>query len=195
MSETYIFGYGSLISSESRSRTGYSGDAIPCVVKGVQREWNLLASENRMTAVGATLNPDALCNGVIAPIEKSELPKFDKREAGYHRSKIDRASIRIINNLVIPEGDIWIYIPDKVQKPSSENPIVQSYVDVILSGCFDYGEDFVKEFIKTTLGWNYPWINDRQDPRYSRAMNKVLLASEIDSLLEQHIPVEFLQRG
>ena len=36
----YIFGYGSLLSSESRARTGISGLAIPCLVDGYTRTWS-----------------------------------------------------------------------------------------------------------------------------------------------------------
>ena len=155
----------------------------------------MVVPEYKMTAVGATLNLHSTCNGVIVPIQETELPKFDKRESGYHRSKVDRSNIKGINNQTIPKGSIWVYIPDEIQSPSLNNPIAQSYVDVIISACFDYGEDFARQFIKTTLNWDSPWINDRQNPRYPRAMSKVPLASKIDSLLEQLIPTEFLQRN
>ena len=80
-----------------------------------------------------------------------------------------------------------------------ENPIAQSYVDIILRGCLTISKDFAKEFILTTQGWlllngklvpttdgiaghgdqetlsgdhdqiQVHWVNDRHDPLYVRA--------------------------
>lgn len=191
--EAHIFGYGSLISAESRARTGYSGEAIPYIVRGVQREWNLVAPQYELTAVGAVFKPDAICNGVIVPVAENELPKFDAREEGYHRIRLDKSSI-VSNKPTVIGGDIWVYVVDQPGVPSVENPIVQSYVDVILSACFDFDEEFAKTFIGTTQGWYNPWINDRESPRYPRAMGNTPLASKIDNLLKEPIPTEYSLR-
>lgn len=37
--------------------------------------------------------------------------------------------------------------------PSPKYPILQSYVDVCLSGCLEHGDDFAREFIETTFLW------------------------------------------
>ena len=38
-------------------------------------------------------------------------------------------------------------------------------VDVCLLGCLEFGEEFVKEFIQSTSGWDGPWLNDRKTGR------------------------------
>ncbi len=37
-----------------------------------------------------------------------------------------------------------------LQPPSVSFPILQTYIDVCLSGCFEHGEDFAREFVSTT---------------------------------------------
>lgn len=194
LKEAYIFGYGSLISADSRARTGHSGEAYACIVSGVQREWNLVAPQYRMVAVGAVYREESKCNGVVVAVGEVELPKFDAREEGYSRKELDRLGI-ILQDKDLPIGDVWTYVVDLPGIPSEDNPIVQSYVDVILTACFDYGEEFARTFVKTTKGWENPWINDRKEPRYPRAMSSTPLASKIDSLLKELIPGEFSLRG
>lgn len=192
--ENFIFGYGSLINTESRARTGHSGEALPCVVEGIERQWNLVVSQMNATAVGAIFNPEALCNGVIVPVPEAELPKFDEREIGYTRIRLNIGGIRPINNQEVPKGEIWAYVANHPGTPSEKAPLVQSYIDVIMSACFDYGENFARDFVLQTTGWNNPWINDRSHPRYPRFMEQVPLASKIDNLLLELVPDAFHSR-
>lgn len=186
--ENYIFGYGSLINAESRTRTGHSGEATPVTVTGIQRVWNLVAPQYGLAAVGAVFKPNAKCNGVIVEVEESELPKFDAREEGYNRIRLDNSGITPTS-----EGIVWTYVADAPGRPSEECPIVQSYIDVIITACMEYGDDFVKEFIQTTYGWDSPWLDDRLNPRYPRPLAKTL-STKIDNYLKLLIPQEFSQR-
>ena len=54
-----------------------------------------------------------------------------------------------------------MYVPELSQPPSREYPILQSYIDVCLSGCLEFGEDFAREFLETTFEWSQFRINDR----------------------------------
>ena len=59
MPQNYIVGYGSLISSESRARTGISGEAFPVIINGIEISWSLAAPNYYMTAVGVAINPNS----------------------------------------------------------------------------------------------------------------------------------------
>lgn len=196
MSKNFLFGYGSLINSESRKRTGQSGIAVPVRVKGIQRQWNLVVPSAALTGVGAIAKEGSCCNGVIAPVSESELPKFDERELphGYTRVLIKSEDIKGLSRDQVPDGLIWTYLAQKPGAPSDANPITQSYIDVIISGCLDFNEKFAREFIESTSGWGSPWVNDRSDPRYIRAMPQVLFANKIDSLLQEVVPDAFGKR-
>ena len=195
MTIEYIFGYGSLINKDSRARSGHTGKAIPVIVDGIERAWNLPSPQYKLTALGANINPQLSINGVVVPIEKEEIPNFDKREEGYTRHRINSKNLRTLDESAIPETNIWIYIPDKVEWPDSSKPIVQSYVDVIVQGCLAFGDGFTRDFIRGTKGWNNPWINDRNQPNYPRPIE---LDSEgrkkIDLFLEEIVFDAFSRR-
>jgi hypothetical protein len=199
MVNNFIFGYGSLICSSSRAKTGESGQAIPVSVKGLERQWNLpFESEiagRLIIAVGVIANSESTCNGVITPVPESELPKFDKREESYTRIKLDPKDVSaFLPDDVIPQGDIWVYLVDDPQKPSNEAQLMQSYIDVILMGCLDISEQFAREFITTTTGWEGLWLNDRKTPGYPRAMKEVPRLQEIDNLLKELVSEAFNRR-
>ena len=86
----------------------------------------------------------------------------------------------------------WVYITDHPSQPSESCPIAQSYVDVVLSGCLDIGDEFAKEFIRTTSGWDKSWIDDRNRPRYRRSLE--VDSDRIDALLREVIPDDFASR-
>ncbi|KAJ3156152.1 hypothetical protein HDU86_004120 [Geranomyces michiganensis] len=45
--------------------------------------------------------------------------------------------------------------------PTPTIPIPQSYVDVVLEGCLEYGPAFAADFVLHTKGWEGVWVNDR----------------------------------
>lgn len=180
----YIFGYGSLILKESRNRTGISGEVFPVRVRGYQREWNQQVGGE--TYLGITKNLESKCNGVLFEIPEGEIEKFDEREIGYTRVKIPLEKIESLKDKNLPKGNYWIYLPvqDKsLVRPTKKFPIVQSYIDVILTGCLQISKDFAKEFMKTTFKWNCI-ENDRANPKYPRALKELKFKYEIDKLME-----------
>jgi hypothetical protein len=177
----FIFGYGSLISSESRIFTGkgYIGDPIPIELSkkaGYRRMWVCKKTKNgkkSFLALRKSNKPTSIC-GVLCPIFKC-IENFDKREKGYKRIKLKinttekRKLIKSITWKNIPKYNfnIYIYIDDK-SKPLNKNcPISQKYLDVVLSGCLEYGVDFAKHFLKNTFNWKDKYgsfflVNDRK---------------------------------
>jgi len=184
----YLFGYGSLISRESRNRTVKTGRAVPVRVRGLQRAWNVIAPEMKIAGVGVVVHESAGCNGVLVEIDESELPALDRRELegtnfSYERLDIPPQTITGLAADIAGPTKVWGYIVKKPLSPSREFPIVQSYVDVILSGCLGFGEGFAVEFIRSTVGWESPWYNDRANPRYVRHLKKLKFQAQIDNLL------------
>lgn len=184
--DNYIFGYGSLINSESRARTGDTGAAIAVRVKGIQREWNFAAKTNRMTALGIREEPNSVANGVIFHVPKDQLNLFDNRERGYKRKVLSTDCITVVQNTELPVGNYWTYFTKHPQQPSIQCPILQSYIDVVLTGCLEFGDSFAIEFVRTTSYWNGPIENDRQRPRYVRPLKSVSKAAVIDTLLAEN---------
>ena len=182
----FIFGYGSLICANSRSRTGVSGDAIPVTVLGIKRGWYVSVPVARHTAVGAIEDSSAQCNGVIFPVDAENLPRFDEREQGYRRVPLAKSQIN--SDQQIPaNATIWTYVGRKTSSPSEQYPITQSYLDVILRGCFSWSEEFAVQFIQTTSHWG-DLINDRSHPRYPRAIESDHHHHQYDLFLKQHLP-------
>jgi len=66
---------------------------------------------------------------------------------------------------------IWMYVPNGrdatqtpgigLQGPSFRCPILQTYVDVCITGCLEVSEEYAIEFITSTSGWDGAWLNDR----------------------------------
>lgn len=174
----FIFGYGSLINDTSRnSNCEFIHEAIPSRISSTfnyRRIWNYKNPTSQMYALGLEKcqNPTqaSTINGVIFPVIEPDLHKFNERELNYILTEIPKNMIQTLSWINIPtKSKIWTYIPinsdNKDISATYENPICQSYIDLCLEGCLKYGEDFAKEFLDTTFGWNQHWINDRLLPR------------------------------
>lgn len=80
---------------------------------------------------------------------------------------------------------------------SAGYPIVQSYVDIFITGCLQMQArvtepafDFVEQCVLTTEGWSKHWVNDRIYPR--RPFHYQPNAFKIDGYLNRLLP-EFVQ--
>ncbi len=185
----YIFGYGSLIDKSSRSRTFPTADAHAARIKGYKRYWSCLDGVEGRTAVVILKEENAYTNGVLVPIEEAFLPELDKREKQYHRIEVQHNEIFTLSDFELPgQTKVYTYICRHASLPDFKRPIIQSYLDVCLRGCLEYGNDFAKEFITETQHWLEHWVDDRAEPMYPRPelMDDHLLGT-IDELLSQHI--------
>jgi hypothetical protein len=194
MNNCYIFGYGSLINSTSRAITGITGKGLPVRINGVKRSWFATSLENPMASVGIEADPKSSCNGILFPIAQSELSNFDAREIGYDRAPLSLSQIDFLSNDINIVEDVWIYFAKQTKYPSQKQPIVQSYIDVIIEGCLEVGLDFTEEFIKTTTGWEYTWIEDRLFPKYPRPLDNNNTHLQIDLIIQKFIPGLFDHR-
>jgi len=210
--KNFIFGYGSIICSKSRIYTGKKcvGKPIPVELSkkfGYVRVWDC-KKQNRgaFLSLKKTKTKSKNINGVLFPIFNN-IKSFDKREKGYKRIKIKintpkkRQLIKSLNEKSIPNYDfnIYMYIIDNHVLPHKNCYISQRYLDITLSGCLEYGIDFAKKLLKTTLSWKgknnkVHWKNDRNqktDRKYKvKNINHIL----IDNLIQETIPQYFKYR-
>ncbi len=196
----YIVGYGSLMEEASRLRTApNAGVAMPVRVEGYRRAWIARAAYIGVgtTFLGVLADSKSRISAVLfSMFDESEIVGMDSREQGYCRAKIDANRILMLNNSVVPDGEFWIYVnrDANIARPSKALPIVQSYVDVFLSGCLQIERNhsidgFARECVRSTHGWSKHWVNDRIYPR--RPMAQQPNAKVIDKLLDTELPQYF----
>ncbi len=198
----FIFGYGSLIDTASRDATaGKPTPAIPVRVSaafGYVRAW-VDRCRCGFTALGLRRphpgESATTINGVIYPVDGTDMSGFDARERGYRRVLVPPSMIEALSWERLPEtGTIWVYVPvgpggqPGVGLPaaSAAYPLLQSYIDLVLRGGLEYGSGFAREIIETTRDWSPYWLDDRELPRRPWVFNKDYRA--IDHLLSQTEP-------
>jgi hypothetical protein len=192
----FVIGYGSLMQDESRQRTAPNADAAhPIEVAGFRRGWFAKGpGVAGTTYLGAVPAPAGRINAVVYRIGPAELAATDRRESGYCRSPVSLAEVSILEDgeFTLAGGQAWIYVnsPGGVAVPAPSHPIVQSYVDIFVSGCLQQEErfhlkGFAKQCVATTSNWSVNWINDRLYPR--RPFIHEPRAGQIDRLLAEHL--------
>eukprot|EP01083_Nonionella_stella_P056517 148781_1 len=203
-SEFYLFGYGSLINEASRKETGITGNAIPVRVHHMRRGWiydvDLLhhptLSNTPYTAVGVQIDHDhfeSTTNGVLFPLHKSEIEKYDAREARYERYRIDLKDIEYLQeNVFVPSNSVvYVYVvpQDIVLDDNSTRILKQSYIDKFLAGCLEMEDlSFAVECIETTHSWNGMYQNDRNQSLFSKEKISTQVKEQIDDLIDTHLP-------
>jgi hypothetical protein len=199
----YVIGYGSLMEKASRDRTApNTGANLPVMVTGYERSWHLRGSGVGFgtTYLGVQLKAGApMVAALYRNFTGQDILATDQRELYYCRDEVDPGALRMLDGSAAPEtGQIWVYVskPEAVDPPNADYPIVQSYVDIFITGCLQLAgrvvgqnEDFAKQCITTTSGWSPHWVNDRLLPR--RPFIYQPNASEIDRLLFEGVPDEF----
>ena len=198
----FIFGYGSLINTASRNSTASAPiPAIPVRVSaafGYIRTWND-RSPSGFTALGLrkprTGESASTINGVLYPVDGDDMSKFDAREEGYARVEIPHEDIEPVSWQTLPAtGHIWVYVPVKpgevpgvdLPEPDAAFPMLESYIDVVVEGGLEYGQDFAREIVETTADWSEFWLNDRELAR--RPWVHDVKAGTVDKLLAMTAP-------
>lgn len=166
-----FFGYGSLVNTA----THLYGDVEPAAVAGWRRHW-VQSNARPVSFLSVTPDPLSRIAGVIANVGDAGWEALDLREAAYDRLTLPQ-----------PHDGVAIYraSPRHVGDASLGQPILLSYLDVVVQGFFRlYGEDGVRDFFRSTTGWDTPVLNDRADPIYPRA--QVLTQAET-ALADAHL--------
>ena len=173
-SKNFIIGYGSLMEENSRTRTNKEAINIkPILIKNFQREWGQRSQRYKITFLTVSRKIGSSINAIYYPLNIKSIKKLDKRESGYCRHRVKFKELKFFGKKVNPKNkNFWIYTAKKnnILKPDNNYPIVQSYVDIFLNGCFQVQDkfkiyNFSKLCVETTKGWSSNWVNDRVHPR------------------------------
>jgi len=176
---TGIISYGSLISVPSMEKTlghKYEGPIHEVHLLGYERVWTcvrpwdsstrkfsayVLRGEERVPILGAAeLNiypkKTGKINGVLYLITDDELLSFDQRERGYQRVEVTEK----IEEFSFSGGKVYVYegLPGSPLDPSEEKGIyilIKEFFDMVNEACDSRGEDFRKEFDRTTRPCEY----------------------------------------
>jgi hypothetical protein len=136
-------------------------------------------------------------NGVAFFANDSEVQSLIRRETGYAPTHFPLSRVRwwAAHPPALPES-ILVFCFASTRQPSRSYPIIQSYVDICLSGCLavdaslQSGDfEFSRQFLRATSGWSKHWVNDRRRPRVSYRHSPH--TSKIDELISNELPTEF----
>lgn len=165
MHHPYFFGYGSLVNVQTHTYDNFA-KATLC---GWRRAWRHTPFRDLafLTAV-----PDDTCEilGLIAAVPNADWAALDEREFAYERVSVSHQ----IDHKLECDLDIAVYAVEASQQaaPSIENPILLSYLDVVVQGYLQqFGQEGAAHFAQTTTGWDAPIINDRAAPLYPRSQS------------------------
>ena len=172
--KNYIIGYGSLMENESRPRTNKSALVVkPILIKGFERTWGQNGGIYKITFLTIIKKKNSRVNAVYYPVSLKDLKKTDRRESGYCRLKVDEQNLSFYGKKIKTKNkNFWVYAanPGELKKPTKNHPIVQSYVDIFMNGCFQIKErykldKFPELCVETTKEWSENWVNDRVHAR------------------------------
>lgn len=162
MSQTnLIFGFGSLINTDSLRRTAPNvSDIRPAIVKGFRREFNLWDSisgwrEEHLKGIPYCAldirndsDEQAKVNGVVFAVDEDELSSLIKREREYRLVETTAYDFKTDE----PIGTCMLFSACKDNgKYAHGSPTQIKYLGVCLEGAKRYGEEFYKTFLETTF--------------------------------------------
>ena len=193
----YIIGYGSLMERASKRATEPdAGENLPVIVAGFERSWSIPGVYPTTFLGVLPVEGAEMAAAIYRSFPEDGVLSSDAREIDYCRAAVDPASVTMLDgSSLAEESQIWVYTnkPDKIADPSADFPIVQSYVDIFITGCLDMqtlvadpAVDFVEKCVRTTQGWSEHWVNDRIYPR--RPFKYQPRAFEIDKALKALLP-------
>ncbi len=171
MNDPFFFGYGSLVNRKTHEYE----NCQTATISGWKRAW-VRVPQRSLCILTAVPNKGGELSGLIASVPNADWAALDKREILYNRG-----------TALIAAKPVAIYeIPlENRGVPTDENPILLSYLDVVVQGYLhEFGETGVQAFFETTENWHAPILNDRADPVYPRAQK---LSKTETELVDWHL--------
>ena len=195
----FVVGYGSLMQERSReATTPRAKDGRPIDLVGFRRGFFAQGAMPGFNTVflGVVPSEQSEINAVLFEVPPDEIPALDDREYFYCRVLVPPSAVTMVDGSATPVGQTWIYVNlgSSLGLASEETPLVQSYVDVFLSGCLELEDEFgvtgfAERCVRTTTDWSPHWVNDRQFPR--RPTSTFPPAKRVDAILKALLPEEF----
>jgi len=162
MADPYFFGYGSLV---NRATHGFS-NPHRAELDGWRRVWRH-TDVHPLAFLTVARDAATQIDGMIAHVPDDDWAALDQREWAYDRMPATQAVSHPVKQAV--EIAVYCVPGDKHGAPLSRNPILLSYLDVVVQGYLqEFGPEGAERFFATTDGWDAPVLNDRSAPRYPR---------------------------
>jgi len=203
MSEQSItyFGYGSLVNRDTRPITEQSA---PATLYGWSRVWGhrvapvvgpanpaglgcCSLSVERLSDSDAPIQRQPFIRGVVVTMPASELDALNERETGYDRVEVPATHFDLPDH--VRSDSILVYVSNNQHQGVADRqyPILQSYIDCVLAGYkHKFSRSGVHEFMHSTKGWDGVIENDRDRPRYPRAVTlDQHQLDEIDTIVQE----------
>lgn len=161
MASTIIFGFGSLINTDSlRSTVLEASDIKPAYVKGFIRKFNLWDSIGFRTDTPGFMDipycaldvkkisdPKSKVNGIAFKVDNAQLDKLKNRERGYKLVKTSVYDFETDKKL----GEGHLFSACKNDGKYEFGSRVQSrYLGICLEGAKKFGDEFYREFLNST---------------------------------------------
>ncbi|UIJ73485.1 gamma-glutamylcyclotransferase family protein [Aurantimonas sp. HBX-1] len=164
------FGYGSLVNRRTL-RTKFLG-IRRASAHGWQRFWLPRGQDGDMALLSVQPAEAGIIEGVVVYDRAEHLPAVDEREAGYARRIVDLGRLSVERP---PVADVPVYIYEAhrgaADAAETQSAILQSYLDAVMQGFRTlYGEDGLRRFVAGTEGFETTVLQDRDEPRYPRAV-------------------------
>jgi len=169
--DSWIFGYGSLVSPASMAttigRTVDADDVAVAHLDGYGRRWNygsmhlrgdwhhdgLVVVQGLVVSLGLAAADTESCNGVIVRVSADELAQLDWRERDYERTDVTD-QVRVDDDT--QPGRVMTYVPrpsaiDRYQAARDEGRagIRQSYWELVSSAFRELGDDHHDLYVAT----------------------------------------------
>ncbi len=169
--DTWVFGYGSLVSATSMAttigRTVADADVAVAHLDGYGRRWNygslhlrgdwqhdgVTVTQGLVVSLGLVSSDTESCNGVIVRVSTDELAMLDWRERDYERTDVTGV-IRLDDGCRADR--VMTYVPraSAIERYESARDrrqagIRQSYWDLVHAAFGDLGDDHLQRYAAT----------------------------------------------
>jgi hypothetical protein len=164
------FGYGSLVNRRTL-RTKFLGIRRASAA-GWQRFWLPRGPDGDMALLSVQPTAGETVEGVVVYDRAEHLPAVDEREAGYARRIVDLGRL-VVERPPIADVPVYIYEAHRGTQDAADtqSAILQSYLDAVMQGFSTlYGEEGLRRFVARTAGFETAVLQDRDRPRYPRAV-------------------------
>ena len=158
-SYSYVFGYGSLVNTQSRLNTIKSAlKAYPVVIDeqfGYERDYyyrdRIGRGAERVLGIKKNPRKDTLINGALFKVPNDRLKDMDLRENNYKKIRIPWEYV-LLYGKSNPQTSVPIYAYQPLPEISEghRGKISDEYLDITIQGFLEYGIPFTRLFFDTT---------------------------------------------